>query len=92
MLLMISKIVGFALITLFGLFSHFAKRKIRGQSLESIHRYFKTHLKYTILAVGSAMVGFAIVWSLGNMSIYEAFAVGYMSDSLFNRAEKEKYK
>ena len=80
-------------IALLGMFSHFLKKKVRGESITAIKKYFKDHFKSTALAFISTSVGFAAYMLLLQTGlpadIFAVFGIGFMSDSMFNRYQSE---
>ena len=78
-------------ISIIGMFSHFLKRKVKGESLTEIKNYFRDHIKSTLLALIATSIGFAgynFVLATGMPAdIFAVFGVGYMCDSMFNRYE-----
>ena len=72
------------IVTLFGVFAHFAKKKIKGQTLDSVKTYFKSNFKSTMIMFGSAVILFASAIAAGGLNIITAATIGYTADSLYN--------
>jgi hypothetical protein len=76
-----------------GMIVHFLKQKVQGESLSAIKTYFSDNFKSTIVAVVSTQVGtFAIFFTLATgttIDLVTVFGVGYMSDSFFNKWDKQ---
>ena len=76
------------IIMLFGVIAHFAKRKIKGETLADIKTYFKTHLKETVVTVIAAVVAFGALVASGGLAWVASFGVGFAADSIFNKSAK----
>lgn len=72
---------------LLGVVSHFFKKKIKGETLDDIKNYFKSHLKNSVTTVIAAIVAFGSLVTAGGLGWVASFLVGYTCDSLFNKAE-----
>jgi len=76
-------------IAVLGMLSHYLKKKVRGEDLVDIATYFKTHLKSLLLSSIATAIGYASYMSLlarGDLGdVLTVFAIGYMSDSFFNK-------
>lgn len=75
-----------AVVMLLGVFAHFAKKKIKGETLDSIKSYFRTHLKSSIVTVLAAGSAFAGIVASGGLGYVASFLVGYSADSVFNKS------
>jgi ABC-type uncharacterized transport system permease subunit len=75
-------------IMLFGVVAHFAKKKIKGETLADIKTYFKTHFKETTVTVIAGIVAFGSLVATGGLGIIASFTVGYAADSIFNKSAK----
>jgi predicted secreted protein len=75
-------------IMLFGVGAHFAKKKIKGETLADIKTYFKTHFKSTITTMIAAIVAFGSLVATGGLGWIASFSVGFAADSLFNKSAK----
>jgi len=75
-------------IMLLGVISHFAKRKIKGETLADIKTYFKTHLKESVVTVIAAIVAFGALVASGGLGWVASFGVGFAADSIFNKSAK----
>ena len=79
-------------IALIGMFSHFLKKQIKGETLVEIKQYFGNHFKSTLLAI-IATVFFTVAYyfTLGTgqtADILAALGIGFTSDSAFNKWDK----
>lgn len=78
-------------IALLGMFSHFLKKKVKGESITEIRDYFKDHIKSTFLALVSTAIAYvAYMFTLATgmpADIFTIFGLGYMCDSVFNKYE-----
>lgn len=86
----ILQFVIYFLAAMFGMFAHFLKKKIKGESITEVMGYFKDNAKSTLLAFMATVVGFVVLVQLGDVSFVSAFGVGYMFDSAFNRWDKKE--
>ncbi len=81
------------LISIVGMLMHFFKKQIKGETVTEIAGYFKNHFKSTIVALVATTVGFLgyyfLLASGQKADIFALFSVGYMSDSFFNKWDKE---
>jgi hypothetical protein len=75
-------------IMLFGVTAHFAKKKIKGETLADIKTYFKSHFKETVVTVIAAIVAFGSLVATGGLGWIASFTVGFAADSLFNKSKK----
>jgi len=82
-------LLNFIILTM-GIFSHFLKKKIRGQTIASIKEYFKGHFVYTLTMVIAAIAGFIGLITTGSLGIVASFLAGYAADSIFNKADGEQ--
>ena len=80
-------VIGNFIVMLLGVFVHFAKRKIKGETIDDIKNYFKSHFKNTIITFVAGIVGFASLVATGGLAWVASFLLGYTADSLFNKAE-----
>jgi len=78
----------FALLTIIGVLAHFLKRKIKGETLTDIVSYFRTHFKSTLLTLFGAVGGFFLLKEMGELGYFASFSIGYMADSVLNKAEE----
>lgn len=84
------------MIGFFGMISHFLKQYQQNQLSINTNNPFTGMLKYffkinvinTLLTVISYIVVFFIMYQMKEQGILAAFSAGYMSDSLFNKAEE----
>lgn len=83
-------------IALLGMLSHFLKKKIKGENVTQITRYFKNHFSSTVLAFIATTVGFiAYVYAFpteGVKDVLFIFGIGYTADSFFNKWDNEETK
>jgi hypothetical protein len=81
------------IISLIGMFIHFLKMNIKGETLTEICEYFTVHFKSTAIAVVVTVVStIGYYFKLSHPdpeSVVAAFGIGYMCDSLFNKWDKE---
>ena len=75
-------------LTLFGVLSHFLKKKVRGQTFSHVIKYFSSHFKYTVVTLIGAAGGFFAAMQMGELTYLSAFGVGYLADSFFNKVEE----
>lgn len=73
------------LVSLLGMFAHFLKKKVKGESLVEIKSYFESHFKSTMLAFVGTFFGFVGLVAFGEVSYLTAPMVGYLFDSIFNK-------
>jgi hypothetical protein len=74
------------IIMFFGVIAHFAKKKIKGETLADIKSYFQTHFKETIVTCIAAIVGFGSLVAAGGLGWAASFLLGYTADSIFNKS------
>ena len=78
-------------IAFLGMFIHFLKKKVKGESFTAITGYFKDNPKSTIIAFIATLVGVAAYYTqLGtgsNADLLAVFMIGYSVDSALNRWE-----
>lgn len=77
------------LVSLIGMFAHFLKKKVKGESFVEIKAYFKDHLKQTLLALFGTFFGFVGLVTTGEVSYITAPMIGYLCDSIFNKWESK---
>lgn len=68
-----------------GTICHFLK-KCMADKIE-LGQYWTTRKYTSILSIFGAVVGFAMLLAQHDTSIFSFFCCGYLSDSLFNRAD-----
>ena len=77
------------IIALIGMFLHFLKKNIAGETATAIVDYFKNNLKSTIIALFATMIGvtayLATLKTGQGVDIMAALGCGYTFDSLFNK-------
>ena len=82
---------GLLIIAYLGMFTHFLKKKVRGESVTEIKKYFQDHFKSTFISAVATGIGFTIYFTAmlsGTMAdIGIIFGIGFMSDSFFNKYE-----
>lgn len=71
--------------SLIGMIAHFAKKKIKGESVTEVANYFKDNAKSTLLAFIATTLGFVLLVQTGDLSVISAFGVGYVFDSVLNK-------
>jgi len=81
--------IGYFFLGLLGLLTHFLKKKITGQTLESIKEWFVNHPKDAILSVVAFIISFLVFHGAGELSYLTSFMAGYMCDSIFTRIEEK---
>ena len=79
-------VLGNFFVMLLGVFVHFAKRKIKGETIDDIKNYFKSHFKNTVITFIAGIVGFASLVATAGLGWVASFLLGYTADSLFNKA------
>lgn len=79
------------IIALLGMFTHYLKKKVKGESLTEIKDYFRDHLKSTFIALVSTSITYvAYMFTLATgqpADVITIFGLGYMCDSFFNKYE-----
>lgn len=81
-------VIGNFIVMLLGVISHFAKKKIKGESLDDVINYFKSHFKNTVITLIAGIVAFAGLIASSGLGWVASFLLGYTCDSMFNRSEK----
>lgn len=84
--------VGYYLAALLGMFSHFLKKNIKGESRTEVRNYFRDNYRSTLLALIATTVGFAMIIMSDTVNVVSAFGVGYLFDSTFNKWEDKGEK
>ena len=81
-------------VALLGMFSHFLKKKVKGESPTEILGYFKDNFKSTLIAVIATTVSFLAFYfeasdgaPTGLKDVITVFGLGYLNDSVFNKYE-----
>ncbi len=69
------------------MFSHFLKKKVKGETATDVFGYFKDNFKTSLLSILSVAIGIVAVESLGQLNIVSAIGLGYACDSIFNKWE-----
>jgi len=77
------------LIGIIGVIVHFLKKKVKGQSIASVKKYFATHFRSTVLMFFAYIGAFAGLHELGQLTMAAAFMAGYTCDSLINKNEMD---
>jgi C4-dicarboxylate transporter len=80
------------IISILGMFIHFLKKNIKGETVTEIKQYFSDNLKSTFIALVATVVG-TLAFYFGartgtGVDIISAFGCGYTFDSLFNKWDK----
>ena len=72
-----------------GMFSHFLKQNVKGETATDIFHYFNDNFKSTFLAVVATFIttlGFIFTLKSGQaVDIVAVFGLGYCCDSLWNK-------
>jgi hypothetical protein len=76
------------IIMVLGIVAHFAKKKIKGETIADIKSYFKTHFKETVVTCIAGIVGFGSLVASGGLGWVASFLLGYTADSIFNKSAK----
>ena len=80
---------GLYIIALIGMFTHFLKLNITGETLTDITTYFGDHFRSTLVAFIATSIGFLGFYfgmaSGTKADVAAVFALGYMFDSFFNK-------
>ena len=74
-------------VMLLGILAHFFKKKIKGENLDDIVNYFKSHFKNTLTTVIAGIVAFAGLVGSGGIGWVASFLLGYTADSIFNKSQ-----
>ena len=76
-------------VALLGMFIHFLKKNVTGETATEITGYFKDHFKSTFIALSATVLGlttYLITLKTGQaVDIMSAFGCGYVFDSFFNK-------
>jgi hypothetical protein len=80
--------IGYFIVLVLGVLSHFFKKKIKGETITDIKQYFTLHFKNTITTCIAAVVLFSSLIATGASGILPMFFAGYTADSLFNKADE----
>lgn len=79
-------------IGMIGMFSHFLKKNVTGETLVEIKGYFSNHFKSTLLAVIATFIAvISYYFTIPTGQIHDILIVGslgYNCDSLFNKWDK----
>jgi hypothetical protein len=70
-----------------GMFAHFLKKNIKGETLTEVKSYFKDNFRSTTLAVFGTIIGLLIAISTDSLNYVSAPLIGYTFDSIFNKWE-----
>ncbi|MGD9697609.1 hypothetical protein [Acinetobacter sp.] len=89
-LLLVLLYLGYLLLTLLGVLTHFLKKKVKGQTKADIKLYFNSHFNDTLIMVIAALVMFGSAAAASELGITSAFLIGYTADSLFNKTAEDK--
>ncbi len=78
---------------LVGMFMHFLKLKVKGQSAEDIAQYFKENFKGTLTAIGSTGFAIAGLWATSDPVNYipallASVPLGFAFDSVFTSSSR----
>jgi len=85
--------VGLYILALLGMFIHFLKKNVKGESWKAITTYFDNHLKSTIIAWVVTTGSAAFLWFYQNETNPITYIlVGYTFDSILNKWDKEEIK
>jgi len=68
-----------------GMFAHFLKKNIKGETSTQIADYFRNNFRSTLLAVISTCFGFALLVITDSLNLISAFTIGYTFDSALNK-------
>ena len=77
-------------VALVGMFGHFLKKNVKGESITEIKDYFKSHFKSTLLALAATTIGFLGLVITGEVTYLMCASLGYGFDSIFNKWDSEK--
>ena len=75
------------LIMCIGIIAHFLNKKIKGETVDDIKNYFKSHFRNTAVSIIGAVFGFTMLITMSELGIIASFTVGYAADSMLNKAE-----
>lgn len=90
--LIILAYIGYYISALLGMFAHFLKKNIKGESRTEVRKYFKENYRTTLYALIATSLGFAIVVMADQANIVSAFGVGYMFDSAMHQWDSKGEK
>lgn len=77
-------------VALSGMFGHFLKKNVKGESITEIKDYFKSHFKSTLLAFSATTIGFLGLVTTGEVTYLMCATLGFSFDSLFNKWDSKK--
>jgi hypothetical protein len=81
-------------LSLLGMFCNFLNKKVKGETLTDVRRYFHDNLKSTFTSLVATIISTVIlVATVGTGQIIDLIAVvqlGYTCDNIFNNWEKGK--
>lgn len=81
------------IIALIGMFVHFLKMNIKGETLTDITQYFSVHFKSTVISIiATTVAALGYYFKLDHPdpeAIGIVFGLGYMCDSFFNKWDKQ---
>lgn len=80
-------VIGNFIVMLLGVFSHFVKKKMKGQTLDDVKNYFRSHFANTVITFGAGIVMFFAMVQSGGLGWVASLLLGYTADSVFNKAE-----
>ena len=75
------------LVMVIGIIAHFLKKKIKGETIDDIKNYFRSHFRNTVISIIGAIFGFVLLVTTASLGIIASFTVGYAADSMLNKAE-----
>lgn len=85
--------IGLYLLALGGMVAHFLKKRVRGESLASIKKWFISHFKSTLLAWFVTTAMFLLnYFVIGGMNPITYVLLGYGFDSALNKWDKQDIK
>lgn len=74
-----------AFVTVLGLLTHFIKKSIE-LNIGFAHYWFSNRSSSALSIIG-AMLGFIMLYQMGDVSPFAYFGIGYASDSILNKIE-----
>lgn len=88
--LLIGSYIGYVVLAFAGMFAHFLKKNIKGETFTEVRNYFRDNFKQTALAVFGTAIGLIIAISTDNLNWMSAPLIGYTFDSVFNKWDSGK--
>jgi predicted histidine transporter YuiF (NhaC family) len=87
-LALVGTYAGYVALAFGGMFAHFLKKNIKGETLTEVKKYFKDNFRSTAIAVFGTVVGLVVAISTDSLNFVSAPLIGYTFDSIFNKWDK----